>query len=316
MAKESKARRSLTRALQSKIEHKKALQAADTSEQPSGINMAVAAYFGDPDVMGSKPLSRERELELCRLIQGGSLLARDELTQANLRFVIDVARHFQNRGLPLDDLIATGNTGLIEAAVRFDAAKGYKFITYAVWWIRQAILKALAGQNRTVPSPVNVVQMIGKIAKKSPALAQKLGHEPSAFELSTVLKAKVDDVQRALAQSQAMISLDEPIPSPRGGNTNRLRRDGLSDEGALLPDQELQIKESKATLLEAIRCLADREQEVLRLYFGLDGEEPMTLEKIGARFKLTRERVRQIKEKALARLRHPAHATTLEEAWR
>ena len=254
-------------------------------------------------------LKREDEIDLAVRIRTGEEEALDKLVRSNLRFVVSVAKKYQNQGVALGDLINEGNLGLIRAAHKFDETKGIKFISYAVWWIRQAILQALAEQSRIVRVPLNRAGALHRIGKRSSTLLQELGREPTLEELAGELDLSEDEVQRTLAISQTHLSLDAPLTP---GEDNRLL-DYLPDQFSAGPDDETYERALSGTVEEALGTLKEREARVLRLYFGLeDGRDPMTLEEIGALLGITRERVRQIKEKALVRLRHASRARYLE----
>lgn len=253
-------------------------------------------------------LKREDEIELAQGIRKGDEEALDKLVRSNLRFVVSVAKKYQNQGVALSDLINEGNVGLIRAAHKFDETKGIKFISYAVWWIRQAILQALAEQSRIVRVPLNRAGALHRIGKRSAALLQELGREPTVEELADELDLSEDEVRRTLSLSQTHLSLDAPLTP---GEDNRLL-DYLPDQFAPGPDDETYDRALLNTVEEALGTLKEREAKILRLYFGLDSQEPMTLEEIGAILGITRERVRQIKEKALLRLRHASRARFLE----
>jgi RNA polymerase primary sigma factor len=254
-------------------------------------------------------LNREDEVELAVMIRTGDEEALDKLVRSNLRFVVSVAKKYQNQGVALGDLINEGNLGLIRAAHKFDETKGIKFISYAVWWIRQAILQALAEQSRIVRVPLNRAGALHRIGKRSSTMLQELGREPTLEELAGELDLSEDEVQRTLAISQSHLSLDAPLTP---GEDNRLL-DYLPDQFSAGPDDETYERALASTVEDALSTLKSREARVLRLYFGLeDGHDPMTLEEIGALLGITRERVRQIKEKALVRLRHASRARYLE----
>ncbi|HEX7050286.1 MAG TPA: RNA polymerase sigma factor RpoD/SigA [Longimicrobiales bacterium] len=253
-------------------------------------------------------LSREEEIELARRIKRSDPDALDKLVRSNLRFVVSVAKKYQNQGVALGDLINEGNLGLIRAAHKFDETKGIKFISYAVWWIRQAILQALAEQSRIVRVPLNRAGALHRIGRRSSALLQELGREPTPDELADDLDLSQEEVERTLALSQTHLSLDAPLTP---GEDGRLL-DYLPDQYSPTPDDETYTRALSFTIEEALSTLKEREAKILRLYFGLDGQEPMTLEEIGTLLGITRERVRQIKERALARLRHASRARFLE----
>lgn len=255
-------------------------------------------------------LTPEEEIELAKRIKRGgtdSQRALEKLTKANLRFVVSVAKQYQNQGLSLGDLINEGNLGLIKAAKRFDETRGFKFISYAVWWIRQSILQALAEQSRIVRLPLNRVGALNKIGKKFRELEQTYEREPSASELAQELDMTLFEVADTLKISGRHISVDAPFPQ---GEENRLL-DVIQDDRQPPPDNSLLSESLKVEVRRSLSTLSEREAEVIRLYFGLDREHSLTLEEIGEKFNLTRERVRQIKEKAIRRLRHATRSKQL-----
>ncbi|MCK6603264.1 MAG: sigma-70 family RNA polymerase sigma factor [Ignavibacteriaceae bacterium] len=252
-------------------------------------------------------LTPDQEIELAIRIKNGDQLALEQLTKANLRFVVSVAKQYQNQGLSLGDLINEGNLGLIKAAKRFDETRGFKFISYAVWWIRQSILQALAEQSRIVRLPLNRVGALNKIGKAYSNLEQEYEREPSAAELATELDMDVNEVADTLKISGRHVSMDAPFAQ---GEDNRLL-DVLANDQQPSPDFILMIESLKMEIERALSTLTEREAEVIRLYFGLNKEHSLTLEEIGERFNLTRERVRQIKEKAIRRLRHASRSKNL-----
>ena len=253
-------------------------------------------------------INREQEVELAQKIRGDDQEALDTLVRSNLRFVVSVAKKYQNQGVSLSDLINEGNLGLIRAAHKFDETKGIKFISYAVWWIRQAILQALAEQSRIVRVPLNRAGTLHRIGKRASALLQELGREATHAEIANGTDLTEEEVAKTMAISQIHLSLDAPMTP---GEDNRLL-DYLPDTNNQTPDEETFDKALTESIALALSGLKEREAKILRLYFGLDGAEPMTLEQIGAVLNITRERVRQIKEKALSRLRHVSRARALE----
>lgn len=253
-------------------------------------------------------INQAEEVTLARRIRTGEAEALDKLVRSNLRFVVSVAKKYQNQGVSLADLINEGNLGLIRAAHKFDETKGIKFISYAVWWIRQAILQALAEQSRIVRVPLNRAGTLHRITRRSSALLQELGREPTAAEIAEGMDIEMEEVQKTLSISQNHLSLDAPMTP---GEDNRLL-DYLPDTQNAGPDQETFEHALTHSIEEVLCTLKERESKILRLYFGLDEPEPLTLEEIGARLGITRERVRQIKEKALSRLRHVSRAKALE----
>ncbi|MDX1638989.1 RNA polymerase sigma factor RpoD/SigA [Halalkalibaculum sp. DA3122] len=254
-----------------------------------------------------KLITPEDEVRLAKEIQKGSQKALEELTKANLRFVVSVAKQYQNQGLSLGDLINEGNLGLIKAAKRFDETRGFKFISYAVWWIRQSILQALAEQSRIVRLPLNRVGALNKIGKELSKLEQEYERVPSAAELAESLDMTVSEVADTLKISGRHLSVDAPFAQ---GEDNRLL-DVLENEETPDPDNDLMGESLKVEIERALSKLTNREAEVIRLYFGIGREHSLTLEEIGERFDLTRERVRQIKEKALRKLRHHNRSAAL-----
>jgi len=248
------------------------------------------------------------EVTLAQSIHQGDEEALDKLVRSNLRFVVSVAKKYQNQGVSLSDLINEGNLGLIRAAHKFDETKGIKFISYAVWWIRQAILQALAEQSRIVRVPLNRAGTLHRITRRSSALEQELGRQPTAAEVAEGMDIEVAEVEKTLSISQNHVSLDAPLTP---GEDNRLL-DYLPDTQNPGPDAETFEHALTQSIEEVLTTLKEREAKILRLYFGLDGPEPMTLEEIGAQLGITRERVRQIKEKALKRLRHVSRSKALE----
>jgi RNA polymerase primary sigma factor len=253
-------------------------------------------------------LSTEEEIELARLIKSGDAAALEKLTKANLRFVVSVAKQYQNQGLSLGDLINEGNLGLIKAAKRFDETRGFKFISYAVWWIRQSILQALAEQSRVVRLPLNRVGALNKIGKAFSNLEQEFEREPSPEEIAEQLDMTAFEVTDTLKMSGRHLSMDAPFSQ---GEDNRLL-DIIHNDRAPSPDHGLMEESLRKEVERALQTLSRREAEVVRLYFGLNREHPLTLEEIGEKFNLTRERVRQIKEKAIRRLRHASRARSLK----
>jgi RNA polymerase primary sigma factor len=253
-------------------------------------------------------LTADEEVVLAKRIREGDQLALEKLTKANLRFVVSVAKQYQNQGLSLGDLINEGNLGLIKAAQRFDETRGFKFISYAVWWIRQSILQALAEQSRIVRLPLNRVGSLNKISKTFSELEQRFEREPSPEELAEVLEVTAGEVVDTMKISGRHVSMDAPFVQ---GEENSLL-DVLENDGEVKPDDGLMNDSLRKEVQRALSTLTQREADVITLYFGLNGEHAMTLEEIGEKFNLTRERVRQIKEKAIRRLRHTSRSKTLK----
>ena len=263
-------------------------------------------YFDD--IASSKPLSREREVELAARIQHGDMVARDEMVQANLRFVVDVAKKYQNRGLSLSDLISAGNLGLLTAAERFDGTKGYKFISYAVWWIRQSILQSIAEHARTVRLPLNKVSLLKDISKASRKLGQGRESDPAIEEIAEELDVPAQEVLETMLSARTVRSLDEAFEE----DDERSLLNILADGNQETPDADVLRNSARDELEEVLNGLDERELRIIRLYFGLDGNEALTLEQIGGLMGLTRERIRQLKERALSKLRHPIRNQTLK----
>lgn len=261
------------------------------------------------EIGGYSPLSPQEEIELARRIRQGDAQALDKLVKANLRFVISVAKEYQGQGLPLQDLISEGNLGLIKAAQRFDETRGFKFISYAVWWIRQSILQALAEQSRVVRLPLNRVGAINKVGRALEELEKEYGREPSMEELADKMEMTANEVADVLKTSARHLSLDEPFKEDEGNSL----LDVIESDRYEPPDGELMRESLRVEIDKVLSTLKPREAEIIRLYFGLDGDRPLTLEEIGEHFKLTRERVRQIKEKALRRLRHRSRLEPLRK---
>jgi RNA polymerase primary sigma factor len=252
-------------------------------------------------------LTPEEEIDLARRIKLGDQQALERLTEANLRFVVSVAKLYQNKGFSLGDLINEGNLGLIKAATRFDETRGFKFISYAVWWIRQGIMQALADQSRIVRLPLNRVGALTKIGKAYSKLEQKFEREPSPGEIAEQLDMKDLEVTDTLIVSRRHLSVDTPFTN----SENNSLLDVIENDHQPPPDSDLIDESLKIEIESSLATLTKREAEILRLYFGLGQEHPLTLEEIGERFNLTRERIRQIKEKALRRLRHVSRSKAL-----
>lgn len=253
-------------------------------------------------------LTAEEEVILAQKIKQGDQQALDKLTKANLRFVVSVAKQYQNQGLSLPDLINEGNLGLIKAAQRFDETRGFKFITYAVWWIRQSILQALAEQSRIVRLPLNKIGSLNRINKAYARLEQEYEREPNAEEVANLLEIQVSDVQDTMRNSGRHLSMDAPLLQDEDNNMYDIMR---SDDSTT-PETELIQESLRAEINRIVATLPQREAEVVRLFFGLNGTAPMTLDEIGEKFVLTRERVRQIKEKAIRRIKLNAKSKILK----
>ncbi len=252
-------------------------------------------------------ISAEEEVELAQRIKQGDQKALEKLTKANLRFVVSVSKQYQNQGLSLPDLINEGNLGLIKAAQRFDETRGFKFISYAVWWIRQSILQALAEQSRIVRLPLNKIGSINKINKAYAQLEQEHERAPNHLEIASMLDIPENEVKESMKNSGRHVSMDAPLIQ----DEETTMYDVLRNEGPT-PETGLIYESLRKEINRAIATLTPREADVVKLYFGLDGHHPMTLEEIGEKFDLTRERVRQIKEKAVRRLKHTSRSKILK----
>jgi RNA polymerase primary sigma factor len=278
---------------------------AITSKRFRSDDRSLDIYLRD---LGNTPLLKaDEEIALAKRIHNGDQDALEQLTKANLRFVVSVAKQYQNQGLPLADLINEGNIGLIKAGLRFDETRGFKFISYAVWWIRQAILQAISEQSRIVRVPLNRSGTLYKIGKVSSSLQQALGREPEAREIASHLDLSEIEVSETLKIHNSHLSLDTPFTGTE--DTNLL--DVLPDVDQESPDDNLITESLRVEITTALATLTPREAEVISRYFGLNGERAATLEEIGERFGLTRERIRQIKEKAIRRLRHSSRSRSL-----
>ena len=275
--------------------------------QTSSNNRSLDVYLHE--INKTPLLTREGEQQLARRIRKGSQAALDQLVKANLRFVVSVAKQYANQGLSLEDLINEGNLGLIKAAHRFDEKRGYKFISYAVWWIRQAMLQALAEHSRIVRLPLNRAGTLYRIGKTSRQLDQELGRKPTAQEIANKLNLSVVEVEDTMKIANTHVSLDDPYSNDKDDNA---LVDYLTDEDQVSPDEGTYTNALTDDMEKALNMLTEREKLILSMYFGLNGEDPLTLEDIGKELKLTRERIRQIKEKAIQRLRHSTRAKYLK----
>lgn len=262
------------------------------------------------DISKIELITAEEEVELARRIREGDQRALDKLTRANLRFVVSVAKQYQNQGLTLPDLINEGNAGLVKAAQRFDETRGFKFISYAVWWIRQSIMSAISEQSRVVRLPLNKIGTINKINKAYSHLEQTLERVPSAEELAAELDMTIDNVKQSLKISGRSLSMDAPFQE--GENDSNLY-DVLRSDESPSPDQTLMTDSLNIEINRALNTLTEREADVIRLNYGLGGQPPLTLEEIGETFDISRERVRQIREKGIRRLRQETKSKILKK---
>ena len=272
-------------------------------------NRALSKYL--EEIAKYEPLKPAEEVRLAKLVKSNdlnkALRALKKLTEANLRFVVSVAKNYQGQGLPLTDLINEGNLGLIKAAERFDETRGFKFISYAVWWIRQSILQALAEHSRIVRLPLNRVGTINKVNKIAQSLEQGFERAPNEVEIAEKLEMKPEEVSDTIMMSKRHNSLDAPF---RNGEKNSLI-DVVENEGQESPDNDLMSESLKNEISAALDTLKERERKIISMYFGIDREYPLTLDEIGKQFSVTRERIRQIKEKAIRRLRHKSRSKKL-----
>jgi RNA polymerase primary sigma factor len=255
-------------------------------------------------------ITAEEEVDLARRIKAGDQSALEKLTKANLRFVVSVSKQYQNQGLSLPDLINEGNLGLIKAAQRFDETRGFKFISYAVWWIRQSILQALAEQSRIVRLPLNKIGSINKINKTFAKLEQEFEREPSIDEIAVALELSPEDIKESMKNHGRHVSMDAPLANSDENTSNMY--DVMTSDDSPSPEGGLINESLRREIERALTTLTSREADVVRLYFGLNGEHALTLEEIGEKFDLTRERVRQIKEKAIRRLKHTSRSKILK----
>jgi len=286
-------------------EEKKADDESESQSQSGNRSLDVYLH----EINRTPLLTREQEQEVARRIRKGDKTALDKLVKANLRFVVSIAKQYSNQGLPLEDLINDGNLGLIKAAHRFDEKRGFKFISYAVWWIRQAMLQSLAEHSRIVRLPLNRAGTLYRIGKVSRQLDQELGRAPSAKEIAKKLKLSEEEVEDTMHIANTHVSLDDPYSTDQD-DTSLV--DYLQDDHAAMPDEETYERALSDDMEKALGTLSERERLILSMYFGINGEAPLTLEEIGKELGLTRERIRQIKEKAIIRLRHSSRSKFLK----
>mgnify|MGYP001409799732 CR=1 FL=1 len=278
-----------------------------TNNITSRESLALEKYLGD--IGRIELLTIEEETDLARRIKAGDQDALEKLTKANLRFVVSVAKQYQNQGLSLSDLINEGNVGLMKAAKRFDETKGFKFISYAVWWIRQSILHAIVEYSRMVRLPLNKMTAYNKVNEAYTSFVQKFEREPTHEELAEILEVTPKDIANMLKGGNRHVSVDAPLSDDEGSMT-MVDMMTLGDEDS--PDLKLMEESVRKEVVEGLEILSPREIQVVTAYYGLDGEKPLTLEEIGERYDLTRERVRQIKERAIRRMRKSINKNSLK----
>jgi RNA polymerase primary sigma factor len=277
-------------------------------EQPREVSTDALQLFLK-DIGKVDLLTAAQEVELAKRIERGDHGAKQEMVEANLRLVVSIAKKYRNQGLPFLDLIQEGTIGLVRAAEKFDYRKGFKFSTYATWWIRQAVARALADKARTIRMPVHVVEKLNKIVRSERKLRAELGREPSSVEIARDLDLTPDEVEQIRRSAQTPVSLEKPVGDEDESEFGHF----LTDENLPLPDEEAEITLRKETLRKILGTLSSRERQVLELRYGLDGQHPRTLDEVGRAFNVTRERIRQIENQSLKKLRALADAAKLRE---
>jgi RNA polymerase primary sigma factor len=280
----------------------------DIDEEASEVSTDALQLFLK-DVGRVDLLTAAQEVELAKRIERGDHRAKQEMVEANLRLVVSIAKRYRNQGLPFLDLIQEGTIGLVRAAEKFDHRKGFKFSTYATWWIRQAVARALADKARTIRMPVHVVEKLNKIVRSERKLRAELGREPSASEIGRELDLLPDEVEQIRRTAQAPVSLEKPVGDEEESEFGHF----ITDESAQLPDEVAEVTLRKETLVRILGTLSHREKRVLELRYGLNGEHPRTLDEVGRTFNVTRERIRQIENQSLKKLRALAESQKLRE---
>jgi RNA polymerase primary sigma factor len=290
------------------VEAESATEDDDSSELQREVSTDALQLFLK-DIGKVDLLTAAQEVELAKRIERGDHGAKQEMVEANLRLVVSIAKRYRNQGLPFLDLIQEGTIGLVRAAEKFDYRKGFKFSTYATWWIRQAVARALADKARTIRMPVHVVEKLNKIARSERKLRAELGREPSAAEIGRDLELEVDEVEQIRRSAQAPVSLEKPVGDEEESEFGHF----LTDEASPLPDEAAELTMRKEVLRKVLSTLSPRERSVLELRYGLDGKAPRTLDEVGRTFNVTRERIRQIENQSLKKLRAVADAAKLKD---
>ena len=291
-----------SRANQARIHSPLAGPAAAVEDPPQVTTDSLQLFLND--IGKVELLTAAQEVELAKRIERGEHRAKQEMVEANLRLVVSIAKKYRNQGLPFLDLIQEGTIGLVRAAEKFDHRKGFKFSTYATWWIRQAVARSLADKARTIRMPTHIVEKLHTIVRSETRLRAELGHEPSSFEIGLDVELSPDEVEQIRRSSQAPVSLEKPVGNEDHSELGHL----LSDESEPLPDELAEVELRKDTLREILATLSSRQRRVLELRYGLNGEHPRTLEEIAPTFNVSRERIRQIERDGLNQLK--AHAST------
>jgi RNA polymerase primary sigma factor len=285
---------------------------AEEDEQPSEVTREITTdslQLFLKDIGKVDLLTAAQEVELAKRIERGEHAAKQEMVEANLRLVVSIAKKYRNQGLPFLDLIQEGTIGLVRAAEKFDHRKGFKFSTYATWWIRQAVARALADKARTIRMPVHIVEKLNKIVRSERKLRAELGREPFAWEIGQDVELNADEVEQIRRSSQAPVSLEKPVGDEEESEFGHF----LTDESEPLPEEAAEVELRKATLKRVLGTLSVRERRVLELRYGLNGEHPCTLDEVGRTFNVTRERIRQIENQSLKKLRALADSVALRD---